>query len=252
SLDRTMLCNAAFAASGVLAGLAVLGRQVYLPLVFPYLAVAAANRRLRPAAILALACLGAVVAPVFFIWGGILAPTKLYHGGSIVISHGVLSVAYLGAAVLIVAPAFYRQAFWPVIAIATAAAVVNGWLIGLEQLPLQGMLGAFEHARGLAARIGGSVMVGLACAFAVAFALTVWRNRHDFWLSVIAVVAFSLAATPFGIIHAFSSRYTFAACPFTLLLLRPFFTPSLWASARLLLGAALGAVSLYTYYWPSV
>lgn len=244
------LIIAAFSASGFLAGLAVLGRQIYLPIIVMYPVVAVFDRRLWIASAVALTCACLVIAPLFIIWGGILAPTMHHHGGSIVISHGVLSFGYLGATSLILAPAFYMQEFRATVAVAVIGGMLNAMFFGLEILPFRGALSVFQSWQNYVGPISGSVLVGLACAFGTSFVVTVWKKRGDHFSLLIALMTFLLAATPLAIVHLFSSRYTFAAVPFLLILLQPFFVPSVWASGRLLIGAALGAVSLYSYFWP--
>ena len=247
------LSIAVFAASGAFAALAFLGRQIYLPILLMYVAVAVADKKARVGSAVALSSFSLLVAPVFITWGGILAPrwgaTLLYHGRSIAISHGVLSFAYIGAIVLLLAPSFYGQQLLGTIAVFMLAAALNAAIFGLEVLPFMSVLAAFPTIQLSAGWLIGSIMVGLAFAFVFSFTLAARTYRHDFWSSVIALLAVVLAATPFAIVHLFSSRYAFAAIPFILLLLSPFFGSSLWLSVRVLLGAALGTVSLYSYFW---
>lgn len=86
------LSIAVFAASGVFAALAFLGRQIYLPILLMYVAVAVADKKAR---------WGASLHHVGRDFGAEVGSDLLYHGRSIAISHGVLSFAYIGAIVLL-------------------------------------------------------------------------------------------------------------------------------------------------------
>jgi len=119
-----------FAIAGVCFGVAILGRQPYLPAAGGFVLIAVFEPRFRWPAVMAAALSCAVPLPVFLLWGGLVAPQVAWVGG-IDLSHGALAFAYLSALVLILAPAYFMTKWkWSLLA---------GVIVGLAILPFGGL-----------------------------------------------------------------------------------------------------------------
>src|SRR5262249_100456 len=95
-------------ASGVLLGMAVLGRQSYL-LVLPCLLIPLiwdARIWAKNLFLVGVFCAAtaAVVAPVFLIWGGLVPPKVAFVGEGISVWNGVLTMGYAGLIGFLIAP----------------------------------------------------------------------------------------------------------------------------------------------------
>ena len=93
------------------------------------------------------------------------------------------------------------------------------------------------------------MLLATLAAFLTSVGVNLWTRRRDRLFVLSLGLTILLTGTAFGIVHSFSSTYLMAPFPFLLLAAQPFFTPSKWAVARLILGSALGAGSLSSYYW---
>ena len=236
-----------FILAGLCLGVAVLGRQPYLPAAGGFLLIVLFEPRFRwPAALAAiLAC--AVPLPVFLLWGGLVVPHEARVGG-IDLSHGALAFAYMSALILILAPAYFMTKWrWSLAA---------GLVAGLAILPFGGV--PDPVAPGIAAhlppvlahlfQLGASViLVGGGASLIVASCINILDRRDDRVFVLMVVLTLGLTSTAAAVVHLFSSRYLMTAFPFALLAVQPYFTPSRYAAARLAVGALIGYLSFVHY-----
>lgn len=77
--------------------------------------------------------------------------------------------------------------------------------------------------------------------------LRTFENFRDSFFIVSVIGASAIAITP-AIATNYSSRYTALNLPFLLLISDRYSDATIWKAARIVLGVALGALSLWTYY----
>lgn len=237
-----------FVLSGICFGVAVLGRQTYLPAVCGFLAIAAFAPPLRWAALAGAVAAVAVPLPVFLLWGGLVEPDQRFVGG-LDLGHGALAFCYLAVLFLILAPRFYL-ARWKWALVAGAIGALASFLWG--GLDFQVAAGLASRLPPLAARLFqagiSAILVGGCAALVLASGVNMWLNRNDRIFILLMLLTLGLTATAVANVFQFSSRYLMTAFPFALLAVQPYFRPSLWAAARLGFGAAIGCVLLLGYY----
>ena len=245
----------AFAISGLCAGLAVTGRQTYLPALAGYVLLALGERRLTLPALLALATASLAIAPMLAAWGGLTPPWQAQLRQGLMPEYGVLSYIYLATAIALIAPGFFRPIFisprqrWYLVGavgVAALACAASGFRIAVASRVVDKLPVGLQSI----AQLGATVtMVALATAFVIAGLANVINLRRDRVFLLFVVLALALAGTAVGVSHQFSSRYVLAAFPFALLGVQQWWHVDRWAVARLGLGSALGLFSLMAYYW---
>jgi hypothetical protein len=241
---------AGFMACGLFAGLSIVGRQTYLPILPGFAAIAVVEPRWRLQSILAFAIACAVPLPVFIIWHGLTPPAQRQVGGSIVLEHGLLAFAYLAIVVAILAPKYYATKWRLSLLVVVLGFVVNLVAIRFEWTVAVGIADLLPGAARQWYPIAcGSLLIALLFGFLSCTTINVWRRRTDRLFLLMTFEALLLTATAFGIAHLFSSRYVMASFPFVFGMIQPFFKPSRWTIALAASGAALGCASLSTYYW---
>ena len=241
--------------SGVTAGLAILGRQTYLPALLGFVLVGWKLPAQRPGAALATLLAVALILPLIVIWGGLSPPTQIATMRSIAPEHAVLAFIYLACATLLIAPGFFSAAIATLrrrlIGAAAGLLAVMVALSGAIQFSIASrVIAAFPPELQLPADvIVRAGMVGVAATFVIAAVVNLWERWHDSRFVLFALLTVLTNGTAVGVGHQFSSRYVLIAFPFALLMLLPWLRPGAWAAARLTLGALLGFVSLAAYYW---
>lgn len=241
--------------AGLAAGLAILGRQTYLPALVGFALVGWKRPGQRGGALLAFLLAVALILPMIVIWGGLSPPTQLPAMRAIAPEHGVVAFIFLACVTLLIAPGFFTAA------VATPRRALIG--AGLALLAgIAALLGAIRFE--VAARVIAAVppglqvpadlalragMTGVAALFLIAAAVNVWERRDNSRFVLFTLLTVLANGTAAGIGHQFSSRYVLIAFPFALVMLQPWIRPGAWAAARLMLGAALGFASLAAYYW---
>ena len=241
--------------SGVAAGLAILGRQTYLPALLGFALVGWQRPDKRGGALLAALLAFALILPLIVIWGGLSPPTQTPSMRSIVPEHGVLAFIYLACVTLLIAPGFFwaaiatprRALFGAVFALLAGLAALAGAIrFEVATRVVATVPAALQAPADLALRAG---MTGIAALFLIAVAVNVWDRRDDSRFVLFTVLTVLANGTAAGIGHQFSSRYVLTAFPFALMMLQPWVRTGRWAAARLTLGAMLGFASLAAYYW---
>lgn len=243
------------ALAGLCAGLAILGRQTYLPGLAGFAAIALGRPQMRWQALLGLAAGLATIAPMIALWGGIAPPWQPQLSAGLRPEHGVLAFVYLAVAAVLIAPGFALSALATgrrriVAALAVAAAMAGALLAGFDFVVASRVVAAAPSRLQplLQAGLNGA-MVGIAAVMVVATLANMWDRRADRVFLLLGCLTILLNGTAAGIGHQFSSRYVLTAFPFALLLLQPWMRPGIWAAGRMLLGALLGFASLSAYYW---
>jgi len=242
-----------FVVSGLFAGLAIMGRQTYLPMALIFVALAAVKKTWFKPAICSLLLVLLISLPVFIIWGGLTSPgqAEFLPTGSINILHGLIALGYLGIIVMILAPAFFEPLFlyWKwFLAFSLLTILANMALFQFTYTPISGLVNLLPFLKGYYELLMGSLIAIMAVMFvSVAIVNVLDRPSDKFFLSMVILTIVG-ASTAFGITHAFSSRYLMACFPFVLLMVQPFYSPSLWAILRFSLGGLLGIAMLGSYY----
>ena len=244
-----------FALSGLLAGIAVTGRQTYLPGLAGYALLALGERRLTVPALAALALAGTALAPMLIAWHGLTPPWQTQISQGLVPEHGVLAFVYLAAATALIAPGFFRSVYaqpnlrWVMLAAVILAVLVcigTGFRIAVAKQAVDMLPQLLQ----VPVQIGATVvMVALAVALLIAGLANLIEQRRDRIFVLLIVLALALDGTAIAVSHQFSSRYVLAAFPFVLLALQRWWQCDGWAVFRLGLGAAMGLASLMAYYW---
>lgn len=93
--------------AGLSLGVAVLGRQNALAALACPAFIAAMNKRYLLSTLFLFVAAAVVVAPIFWIWGGVEPPGPFHVHMGLSIANAVLSFAYMGMFLLILAPRFY-------------------------------------------------------------------------------------------------------------------------------------------------
>lgn len=246
----TLHVVACFGLASLATVLSILTRQTYLPLVGVPLLFAVYYQRHIAAS--ALCCAGALilVMPVFYLWGGLTPPGLEQVAGGLNLGHGAIVFGYIAVLAAILAPDFYRIACKPLaLGIIVASSLAFAVLFDVRILPMHSLFVSIfgtELADALAILVGAA-WVALAAGFgwaSLAHLQYRWRDPH---YGIHCLIVGGLGGTSIAISHLATSRYSMVAIPFLLVMLQPWFKPTLWASLRLVVGAAMGIVSLAFY-----
>lgn len=250
--DRSWLW---WTASGLAAGLAILGRQTYLPALLGFVLIGWRRPENRSGALCALGISVALILPMIVIWKGLSPPSQTPAMRSIVPAHGLLAFVYLAFATVLIAPRFFLAALatpklrligLTAALLAGLASLIGGVEFAVASRVIAAAPPALQGLADLAVRAG---MTAIAAIFLIAAAVNVWQRRGDGRFALFALLTVLTTGTAAGIGHQFSSRYVLIAFPFALMMLQPWIRPGGWAAARLTLGALLGFASLAAYYW---
>ena len=244
----------AFALSGLLAGIAITGRQTYLPGLAGYALLALGERRLTFPALAALIFAGAALAPMLIAWHGLTPPWQTQLAQGLVPEFGVLAFVYLAAVTALIAPGFFHSVYakpnlrWimlTAVILAVLVCIITGFRIAVASQVVVKLPQVLQ----VPAQIGATaVMVSFAAALVIAGLANLVEQRHDRIFVLLIVLALALDGTAIAVSHQFSSRYVLVAFPFALLALQRWWQCDGWAVFRLGLGATLGLASLMAYY----
>ena len=241
--------------AGASAGLAILGRQTYLPALIGFALVGWKCPAQRGGAALAIVLAVVLILPMIVIWGGLSPPMQVASMRSIAPEHGVLAFIYLACLRLLIAPGFFTAAIatprWRLIAavlalLAGVLALAGAVRFDIASRVIAAVPQALQVPVDLVLRVG---MTGIAALFLTAVAANVWERRDNRRFVLFTALTVLANGTAAGIGHQFSSRYVLIAFPFALEMLQPWIRPGICAAARLGLGALLGFASLAAYYW---
>ena len=241
--------------AGLAAAVAIMGRQNFLLLVFclPLLIRFKDGMpsfkdtlTLGFAAGVALALVG----PIFLLWGGFIPPKLAVNGQGFTPWHGVLSLGYAGLIAALLAPGIYCALRLRAFIGAAVAALAATILFGMPSVPAYSVMSRFAGESTLAVMgYGFAFLYAIAAAaFLAAIGKYLWENRAErmtLYCGCAAVIGFLSNAK---VTVQFSSRYVFVFLPFLVLALAPKVRANWHLPVRIALGAALGLLSLSSYY----
>ncbi len=237
--------------AGVFFSLAILGRQMYLVLIVVPLAGALLEKRLRIAVLCFVPIALAAPVLVFVTWGGLAPPYYGTIAASGSLSDALLAVAYTAICTVILAPSwFVGLRTWRVPAlVAVSVGMVNYLVIRIQFGPFLSLARHLPSTlRTAYPLIGGSVLMAICAIFLMASYSNIRDRLTDVPFVVIAGSAALMIATTVAI-RGFSSRYVVTTLPFLVLMLYPYFRANRATALRMVVGGAIGFVSLATYLW---
>jgi hypothetical protein len=261
SLNRTIGLSLV---SGVLLGLAILGRTPYLFLIFASLTVLLFNRYILaqtsvriiaswlPQTVIALC----MIIPVFMIWQGLVPPQQSTVEGAIKPWHCVLAISYAGITGLILNPRWFIIYSVPIKKLLMYAAIfflvfflVNTFLLHYSYAPLSNVVSKILPASifHLYELTASALLATLAAYFLVCCYYRAMENvfNPSFLLALMAMLA--ILATAAKISHQFSSRYVAQAAPFMIVVFARIDEKDSWKWVRIIIGMIIGFLSLNTY-----
>jgi hypothetical protein len=238
-----------FLASAVLLGIAVWGRQPYLLLAGIIVLLALVERRLRAPAVMFLAVVLAVVAPLFIVWHGLVPPAMRRVQG-LSLTNGLLSLSYTGICVFLLAPRFFRFSPAQLVGLVLLS-LVSRALCGVTLYPLMTVAQRLIPARLFPAygQLCGVVFLCVGLFFLASALRALWAERNDLRRIAVYSGLIAVSLSPLFVAHQYSSRYTGMALPFLILAAdgwRRWQTETLLLSAA---GAGMGALSLFSYLY---
>jgi hypothetical protein len=238
-----------FVAGGIFLGIAVWGRQTALVLSGVPVLLALLDRRLRLPALVFVAIIAVLVAPLVIAWEGFTPPNEEADEG-LSLRHGLTSLGYTGLCFFLLAPRL-RWLSWKSLVAAAVGAIVNASLGIVVICPFESFIDDFLSDSGMAACaiLFGSVLVFCAVMFLGWILRITWRDRHDLTQVTINAGLLCLALSPALIANYYSSRYTAMALPYLVLAAQPW---RLWdwkMSGAAITGCTAGLLSLLGYFW---
>jgi hypothetical protein len=240
------------AAAGLTIGIAVLGRQTYLIVLPCLLMLLISDTRIWTRGVLSLSvfCVvtGAVVAPTFLVWGGLVPPKFAAVDEGVSPWHGVLAMGYAGLIGFLITPEIVRGGKWYLLAVVTIATAI--WsLTRAPFMPMHTALPALVGQAGaaLVASFFGWAVSLVATYFVCCFSIYLWSsgdNRTVYFLGLAALVGF---ISSIKITHQFNSRYVFVFLPLLLLSLAPKLRLTWHLPVRVAAGACISLISAASY-----
>jgi hypothetical protein len=234
--------------AGAILGLTILARQTYLVGV-PAIAALVLVRPRQWTLWVTVLCVTALVSGwLFVLWGGLIPPSLQYQTSNISIGRGVLSLAYIAAATLLIDPRWLLPRSPKVlIGLIAAGAMFALLYFDWTDAPAQSMLrrlGGWMLPAGYCILVA---MTSLAFVWLWNTAQRAWEDRADAQRVFLFLSLFALVAAPANG-FVFSSRYVVGALGALVLVLDVPRPENPWLGLRILAGSAIGAISLLSYY----
>ncbi|MDB9375961.1 glycosyltransferase family 39 protein [Nodularia sphaerocarpa] len=243
--------------AGVSFGFSILGRQTFLVmlLALPLLTVQSSNKTNAKNIwkYILVFFTTAIIMPAiqFYLWGGLLPGGQSGISRGFSITHGLLSLAYAGVVMIIIAPNWFSL----------------GWKFNLKifliTLPFNLIFGFFDikPAMTIAQRLfsdsfqliysrgASSFLLAIGIIFGISTINNMWKNRNDHIFLFLCFSVLLLDLSAIKITHLFSSRYTATSVPFMLLVSSKYSQDQedYWKLARTLFGNTLGFLTLSSY-----
>lgn len=251
--------------SGICLGGAILGRTPFLMIVPASMLLVfnpisdPINRKSLPFPLIVVFIVSAlsVCFPVFFIWKGLVPPYQaIISQGGLKLWHGILAFGYTGIITLLVAPRWYSfSKRWAILLIALTFIFFLGNILWwhVQYYPMsdflsrnlpQGIMKIYQNV------ISPLLMV-IASFFVLNLGIHIISNRNKSFHLFIAISLILVLSTCISIKHLFSTRYVAQAMPLLILLVAEKDTYDKSKIARLLIGIAIGYISLQTYADPT-
>jgi hypothetical protein len=239
-----------FVVGGVCLGIAVWGRQPYLLLSGVPVLLALLDRRLRMAAVVFVAVVLAVVAPLFAAWRGLLPPSQHSAQQGLSVTHGLISLAYTGICFLLLAPRFVRLPVKVLLGLVVLTVVANASFGTFALFPVRSVIDRYLPASAVPVygKLCGSLLLACGIVFLALSLRMIWEKRMDLMRVTINVGLLCVAASPMFVAHQYSSRYTAMTLPYLILAAQEWRRWRLETVITTILGCAIGYLSLYGYF----
>jgi len=239
-----------FVAGGIFLGVAVWGRQTALVLTGVPVLLALLDRRLRLPALVFVAIIAVLTAPLVIAWEGFTPPNEEADEG-LSLRHGLTSLGYAGLCFFLLAPRLKWFSWKSLVAAAVMIAVVNAPLGIVVLCPFESFMDDILSDFGMAACaiLFGSLLVFCAIMFLGWILRITWHGRRDLKQVTINAGLLCLVLSPALIANYYSSRYTAMALPYLVLAAQPW---RLWdwkMSGAAIAGCTAGLLSLLGYFW---
>jgi len=250
---------------GICLGGAILGRTPYLMLVVALLVLVynpladKTHRSTLPVGIAAifLVCSLCICLPVFFVWKGLVPPHQAtISQGGLKIWHGVLAFAYSGIIALLVSPRWFKinsKVVFLLLILTVVFFILNLFWWEVKYYPF------YYFLAGILPRVFmiiypyliSPILMTFASYFSWNLGLHMLEHRNNAYYQLIAASLILVLVTCINIKHLFSSRYVAQAVPFLVVLVADKDDVGMFKLVRILIGVAIGYISLQTYLNPS-
>ncbi|MDM3847517.1 MAG: hypothetical protein PT119_11260 [Aphanizomenon gracile PMC627.10] len=253
---------------GLFFSFAILGRQSFLPalLAFPVLLIKhqdiGTNKRKYVYSFLFAALILPII--VFIIWDGIVPPLHLAKKGYIStetfsIINGFLSFAYAGIMILIVSPKAFildKKLLLATIFLSKIIFITNIFYDFITIVPAKSVASKiFTNSSSLI--IYTKITSGILAIFSLFCLMVIFKmildHKNDLIYLFLCTYFLLLCATPFKIVHLFSSRYTATTLPIMMLITAKYNSydniyGNLWKPIRLTIGIVVGFLILRSFF----
>lgn len=251
--------------SGLCLGMSILGRTPFLMivpaailLVFNPLSDKDNKISLSPPLIIVfVASALSVSLPVFFIWQGLVPPHQtIISQGGLKLWHGVLAFAYSGIIAFLIAPRWFSfSKNWAIILLVLSILffLLNSFWWQVQYQPLYDFLSRNlpDSVMIIYPRIISPLLMTIATFFAINLLIYLSENRNKSYFLFVAASFILVLLTCINVKHIFSSRYVAQAMPLFVLLVAEKDRDNRFKIVRLLIGVAMGYISLQTYADPN-
>lgn len=242
---------------GIALGFAILGRSPFLLVAFAagvLLLVDLKNiNRWISVAVFSISAL-AMCIPVFAIWEGLVPPQQAFVGaGGIVPWHGILAFAYGALLIIIICPKWFffnKKILIALILSYCIILVLNILVLGYKYYPLSEVLEKIfpREMMKIYPFLISPLLATLAFYFLACCAVHAWNKRTEPLFLFILACGILILSTSFKVTHLFSSRYVAQAAPFFVMISPGFDDFTVSKVLRLIIGMAIGFLSLETYF----
>jgi len=161
----------------------------------------------------------------------------------------VFSLAYVSAAMIILAPRWFTLPIPMILAIVSIVMICN-LVFGLVEINAASSV--IQRTPTIVVyywpRLVGSSLLALAFVFAASTVRNLYQQRHNPTWLFFCIAMLLLVASTGKITHQFSSRYTGLASGVMVLVCDPYSPPTVVKSLRLAIGSFVGLFSLLSYY----
>jgi hypothetical protein len=252
ALERETPVLGWFVAGGIFLGIAVWGRQTALVLTAVPMLLALLDRRLRLPALVFVAAIAVLTAPLVIAWEGFTPPNEEADEG-LSLRHGLASLGYTGLCFFLLAPRLRWLSWKSLVAAAVVAGIVNASLGIVVLFPFEAVMDDFLSDSGMAAYgiLFGALLAFCAIMFLGWMLRITWHDRLDLKQVTINVGLLCLALSPALIANYYSSRYTAMALPYLVLAVQPWRMWDWKMSGAAIAGCTAGLLSLHGYFWAS-
>jgi 4-amino-4-deoxy-L-arabinose transferase-like glycosyltransferase len=255
--DNQQISLGIAALSGLCLGMAILGRQTFIVLMFilPILTITSSKKSWQPLLLCWLTS-GILPAIVFSVWGGLVPPGQSSLSSGYSLRNGFLSFAYTGLLLFILAPKWFSLNKVIITSILVSSFLGNAlfkivsirpaYYVFKNIIPDPTLLNLFFY-------LASSFLLALGILFLIASLNNCLDHNKDSKFLFLNVAVIIVAATAFKITHYYSTRYTATTIPFLILLAQYYTKDNYFRVARLLLGNIVGCLMLVSYFsrpWP--